>query len=98
MPANTAGAALAKGVCLELMYNGFTRVVEVHCVGITTKGNAGMRVWQIRGGSQANEPVGWKMLLFEEAVSASLTTELSEAPRPGFKRGDRGMQRITCEV
>ena len=98
MLTNTACEALAKGVCLELTYNGFNRIVEVHCVGITTKGNPGMRVWQVRGGSQGNEPVGWKMLLLDEANGASLTNEPSSAPRSGFKRGDKGMQSITCEV
>lgn len=98
MLSNTACEALTKGVCLELKYNGFNRIVEVHCVGVTTKGNPGMRVWQVRGGSESNEPVGWKMLLLDEAVGAVLTTEKSQAPRPGFKRGDKGMQSITCEI
>ncbi|GEC59294.1 hypothetical protein BEL01nite_83370 [Bradyrhizobium elkanii] len=75
-----------------------SRVVEVHCVGITTKGNPGMRVWQVRGGSESNEPVGWKMLLLDEALGAKLTTEQSQAPRQGYKRGDKGMQSITCEI
>lgn len=98
MLSDTACDALQKGVCLELKYNGFSRVVEVHCVGITTKDNLGMRVWQVRGGSESNEPVGWKLLLLEEATGASLTTEKSQAPRQGYKRGDKGMKRIICEI
>jgi hypothetical protein len=98
MLSNTACEALSKKVCLELVYNGFSRIVEVHCVGITTKGNPGMRVWQVRGGSQSNEPVGWKMLLLDEAIGAKLTTEPSQAPRQGYKKGDKGMQTIKCEV
>lgn len=98
MLSTTACEALTKGVCLELMYNGYSRIVEVHCVGITTKGNPGMRVWQVRGGSVSNEPVGWKMLLLDEAVGAQLTTEKSQAPRTGYKPGDKGMRSITCEV
>lgn len=98
MLSNTACEALKTGVCLELNYNGFNRVVEVHCVGVTTKGNPGMRVWQVRGGSESNEPTGWKMLLLDEAIGARLTMEKSQAPRQGYKRGDRGMTSITCEI
>jgi hypothetical protein len=93
-----AGEALSKGVCLEIHYNGYTRTVEVHCVGVTTAGNPAMRVWQVRGGSVSNEPVGWKMLVFHEASGATLTEEPSAAPRNGYKRGDRGMQQIVSEI
>lgn len=93
-----ACAALAKGVCLEVQYNGYKRIVEVHCVGITTAGNPAMRVWQVQGGSVSNEPVGWKMLVFQEASGATLTDMPSNAPRSGYKRGDKGMQQIISEI
>ena len=98
MHSGTACEALKKGVCLELRYSGFSRIVEVHAVGISTAGNTVMRVWQVRGGSVHNEPVGWKMMKLDEAASVALTDEKSQAPRPGYKPGDKGMQRIVCEL
>lgn len=98
MWASTACDALRKGCCLEIRYDGFSRVVEVHAVGVTSAGHDVMRVWQIRGGSVSNEPVGWKLLRLDEAMGVAILNERSAAPRHGFKRGDRAMQRIICEV
>ncbi|MCA6103651.1 hypothetical protein [Bradyrhizobium australafricanum] len=98
MLTNMASEAIKKGVCLQLQYDGYNRVVEVHCVGVTTKGNPGIRVWQVRGGSQSDQTVGWKMLLLNEVASATLTDEKSQAPRQGYKRGDKGMKSIIFEI
>lgn len=78
--------------CLELRYNGYSRVVEVHAVGLFSEGNSLMRVWQVRGGSVQNEPVGWKLMRLDEGFSAFVTNEKSMAPRPGYKRGDPAMR------
>ncbi len=93
-----ACAALASGKCLEIHYDGFSRVVEVHAVGYSTAGNPVMRAWQIRGGSVSNEPVGWKLMRLDEAQSAGLLNEAAQSPRPGYKRGDRGMNQIICQL
>lgn len=98
MHSEVACEALRRGICLELQYNGYARVVEVHAVGISTAGNPVMRAWQVRGGSVSNEPVGWKLMRLDEAVAAVLTDEKSGAPRPGYKPGDKGMQRIICQL
>ncbi|MBY5395914.1 hypothetical protein HFN01_13895 [Rhizobium leguminosarum] len=98
MQASTACDALSKSLCLELRYDGFSRVIEVHAVGTTQDGNSIMRVWQVRGGSNSGERQGWKLLRLDEAFSASLTNEKSEAPRSGYKRGDKAMTWIKCQV
>jgi hypothetical protein len=90
--------ALRQGKRLELRYDGFSRVVEVHAVGSTAEGNDVMRVWQVRGGSESGERVGWKLLRLDEAFAASVTDEESEAPRHGYKRGDKVMQHIAAQV
>jgi hypothetical protein len=93
-----ACSALRLGKCLELRYDGFTRTVEVHAVGTSEEGRDLMRVWQVRGGSVSNERTGWKLLRLDEAFGASITNEKSEAPRYGYKRGDKAMRFIDCEV
>src|SRR6478609_8576300 len=85
---------LTKKKRLQISYDGFIRVVEVHACGFTKDGNAIMRVWQGRGGSVHNEPVGWKLLRLDEAIAFSILDEAAEVPRPGYKRGDRAMARI----
>ena len=64
---------------------------------LTKEDNDAMRVWQVAGGSVSNEPVGWKLLRLDEATGANLTTERCLAPRHGYKRGDRAMERIMAQ-
>ena len=91
--------ALELGKRLELRYDGFSRVVEVHVVGLTKEGHWIMRVWQVRGGSIHDEPPGWKTMRLNEGFSAHILNEKSMAPRPGYQRGDRAMTGgIKCQV
>jgi hypothetical protein len=98
MFSTTACEALRQQRCLDIRYDGFSRVVEVHAVGVSSAGHDIMRVWQVRGGSVSNEPVGWKLLRLDEVLSVTILSERALAPRQGYKRGDRAMQRITCQV
>jgi hypothetical protein len=98
MQTGMACDALANGCLLEVRYDGYTRHVEVHACGITFEGNAVMRVWQVRGGSVSNEPVGWKLLRLDEALALAILDEKSAAPRFGYKRGDPVMARIVCQI
>lgn len=93
-----AQRALKKGVLLKVKYDFFTRLVEVHTVGVTKAGNSCMRVFQVGGGSVQGEKQGWKMLLMDGVLDAKLTKTPSLAPRPGYKMGDKGMTSITMEL
>ena len=94
----TACEALRSGHVLELRYDGYSRLVEVHAVGFTKDDNAIMRAWQVGGGSVSNEPTGWKLLRLDEATGAVVTHQKSLAPRPDYQAGDKVMQVITCQL
>jgi hypothetical protein len=98
MHSDTACQALRDGKCLELRYDGFSRVVEVHAVGISTAGNPSMQVWQVRGGSKSNERTGFKSLSLDEAKAAIMLNEKSEAPRTGYKRNAKHFRTIRCQL
>lgn len=95
---NSPILALKSGLCLELRYDGFSRIVEVHAVGISTAGNPCMRVYQVSGGSVSNEPVGWKMMTLDKAFSMHLTEQDGLAPRQGYAANDRGMSVIHAQL
>ncbi len=81
----------------SILYNGGTRVVEPHCHGVTTAGNEGLRAYQISGYSESGN-MGWKMFDLSKASSVTVLEETFSNPRPGYKKGDRGMSQIYCEL
>ncbi len=89
---------MQSGMCLKLQYDGYSRLVEVHAVGESKTGNICMRVFQVGGGSVSGETSGWKLMIIDKAYTIHLTTTPSEAPRPGYARGDRGMTVIYGEI
>jgi len=91
-----ACAALEIGKCLEVRYETFSRIVEVHRVGISPQGEHILSGWQIRG--PANERAGWKLLNLDEAVALVLTDIASRAPRPDYRRGAKQFIGLICQL
>jgi hypothetical protein len=89
--------AIRQKKCVELWYQGIQGVAEVHAYGVDSKGHEVIRVWQVRGASAQNEPPGWKLLRVE-TQALRLVDEQSQAPRTGYRRGDRAMRRFYCQV
>ena len=46
---------------LSFVYDGFRRTVEPHTFGVDAKGHAALRAYQVAGGSESGEYVGWKL-------------------------------------
>ena len=90
--------AIATARCLALTYAGHDRVVEVHVAGYTRQGEPLMRAWQVRGGSESGEPVGWKTFDLHRVTVLRLSPERSRAPRDGYQRIDPAIHRIVCQV
>ena len=91
-----ACVALESGKCLEVQYEMFARIVEVHRVGISPQGAHILSGWQIRG--PADERAGWKLLNLDEAVGLALTDTPSRAPRPDYRRGAKHFIGIICQL
>lgn len=83
---------------LAFTYDGFVRTVEPHTVGIDSKGHRALRAYQVSGGSESGEYVGWKMFHVDEIFSLSELPQAFNGPRPGFKRGDSAFRVITAEL
>lgn len=82
---------------IEFYYDGGTRTVEPYCYGITTAGNEGLRAFQVEGYSSSGK-MGWKMFDLGKANDIEVLDEKFSSPRPGYKKGDRGMDRIFQEL
>lgn len=98
MTTQEACQALKNNRRLEIRYDGYARVVEVHAVGKSKEGHGLMRVWQVRGGSVSGERAGWKLLRLDETCGHALLDEESDAPHPGYKRGDAAIATIVCRI
>jgi hypothetical protein len=91
-----ACVALESGKCLEVQYEMFARIVEVHRVGISPQGAHILSGWQVRG--PANERPGWKLLNLDEAVGLTLTDIPSRAPRSDYRRGAKQFIGVICQL
>lgn len=89
--------AITNKKIISFHYNGGKRIVEPHCFGITTGGNLSLRGYQI-GGASASGKIGWKMFDISQATNISILDETFNGPRPGYKKGDKGMSHIYCEL
>lgn len=90
--------ALRAGKRLGITYDGFTRVVEVHAVGTSKKGDPIMRAYQVRGGSNSGNPERWRLFSLDKAWHYTIVDERSEAPRRGYNSNDPAIAVIRCKV
>ena len=60
----TISSAIQDRHLLSFTYDGFPRVVEPHCCGTDKKGHPALRAYQVQGGSESGEYVGWKLFHF----------------------------------
>lgn len=83
---------------LSFMYSGFRRTVEPHTYGMDTKGHMALRAYQVGGGSDSGEYVGWKLFHVHEMLSVSVQPTAFAGPRPGYKRGDKTFASIIAQL
>lgn len=89
--------AVAERKLLAFSYDGLNRLVEPHAVGLNKSGLMVMRAWQLAGES-ATVVAGWKLFTLEKATNMSVVDLPSQAPRPGYKAGDKGIATIVAEL
>jgi len=83
---------------LSFDYEDFGRLVEPHTYGIDGKGHYAVRGYQIGGGSQSGESVGWKLFHVSEMRGLSVLPTKFAGPRPGYKRRDKAFRAILAEL
>lgn len=73
-------------------------MVEPHAYGTDKKGHDALRAYQVRGGSESGEFVGWKLFHTDEIRGIEVLAESFGGPRPGYKRGERAFVNIRCQL
>ena len=83
---------------ISLQYDGYSRVVEPHTYGTKSDGRLALRAYQVRGGSESGEYVGWKIFFRDEMVGITVLSESFSGARPKYKRRDSFFSTIYCEL
>ena len=91
-------SAIKNKQALSFTYDGYSRVVEPHTYGVDTKGHAALRAYQVRGGSESGEYVGWKLFHVNEMHGLTVLQEYFAGARPKYKRGDSAFSTIHAQL
>lgn len=84
---------------VRLLYEGGFRIIEPHAYGHNDNKNHDLiRAFQVSGSSKSFEYVGWKLFRCDEMLSLQVLEQHFSGPRPGYKRGDKALDRIYCEL
>ncbi|MFZ5997459.1 MAG: hypothetical protein ACOYW7_08230 [Nitrospirota bacterium] len=89
--------AIGERRLLELHYHGYPRIVEPHVYGKDHHGDDVVRCYQVYGGSESGEEVGWKLLKVRE-ISSLHMIETTFSTRRWYQRNDTIIESILCQV
>ena len=83
---------------LSFNYEGFSRTVEPHTYGIDGKSHYAIRAYQVSGGSNSGEYIGWKLFHVSEMHGLSVSNSKFAGPRSGYKRSDKAFSTILAQL
>ena len=78
---------------VELRYHGYARTIEPHAYGRDKNGEEILRCFQISGGSESGERIGWKLLKVAEVYSIDVENSTFQT-RDGYRKNDKAMEYI----
>lgn len=91
---NLLRGALDARHLLQFDYDEKPRLVEPHALGLNKKGELLLRAFQVNC-----EPPAWKLFVLERANMITIRNDVeSQAPRPGYKAGDKAMIDIFAQL
>lgn len=90
--------AIDKRRRVELLYGGFTRLVEPHAYGVGSDGKEKLLCWQTGGGSESGERQGWKLLNVDDMHATTMSATSFPTPRAGYKRGVPPMRHTYAQL
>lgn len=94
----TLAEAIHQKKVVEFRYEGRTRVVEPHTVGMMTSGAPGLRAYQVDGYSESRTQPSWRLYRVDKMSGLVVTNQTFAGPRPGYRQGDSDFARIEAEL
>ena len=91
-------SAIRNRQLLSFTYDGYSRIVEPHCYGTDKKGHSALRAYQVSGGSESGEYVGWKLFHTNETNHFVILPMHFPGPRPGYTRNDSAFVSIQVQL
>jgi len=83
---------------LEFSYNGHHRIVEPHAYGMDHKFKEVLRCFQTGGTTDSGMILCWKLFDADKIETLTATSRHFLNARPGYRKGDRSMSTIFCEL
>jgi len=71
---------------LQFVYEGRTRVVEPHQLGLDKARNEALSAYWVSGYSESHELPRWRLYLVSEMADVMELNDPFEGPRPGYRR------------
>jgi len=91
-------AAIKNRQLLRFRYDGYTRTVEPHIYGIDCKGHHALSAYQIGGGSESGQSVGWKLFHVDEISEGEILQKRFARPRPDYNPGDKSFATVIAQL
>lgn len=91
--------AIRSRYVLKFTYDGHPRIVEPHAYGLSRKSNEEViRCYQTGGTARFGKVPDWRLMEVAQINSLIVTPKHFVGVRPGYKRGDKDMTTIFCEL
>lgn len=90
--------AIRNRCVLKFTYHGHPRVAEPHAHGVNRRGNEVLCCYQTGGTSHSGRVLGWKLMEVDQIKPLIVTEKHFVGERSGYKKGDKRMSTIFCEL
>jgi hypothetical protein len=94
----TISNAIRNRNVLEFSYNGLYREVEPHAYGLSHTNKEVIRCYQTSGCSSSEVVPCWRLMEVYQIMGLTVTPRHFVGTRPGYRKGDKSMSIIFCEL
>ncbi|HIP12844.1 MAG TPA: hypothetical protein EYG73_09025 [Arcobacter sp.] len=83
---------------MQFIYDNALRIVEPYTYGVSKKGKDQLRAFQIEGGSNSSNTLGWRPFTVDKMENIRILDDSFEPNREGYNPNDKAMIEIYITV